>query len=84
MKVLSDPPCSYLPIASRSSLTISNCLSTISHNDIAKMDAKLDVLDASLLRNYWSQMQSLEQAGAFITAVAVVVLTYVLYNVCFR
>ncbi|EPE04117.1 phenylacetate 2-hydroxylase [Ophiostoma piceae UAMH 11346] len=44
------------------------------------MDAKLDILDVSLLRNYWAQMQSHEQAGAFVSAVVVVVLTYVLYN----
>jgi phenylacetate 2-hydroxylase len=44
------------------------------------MDTKLDILDASLLRNYWTRMQSHEQAGAFVTAAVVVVLTFVIYN----
>ncbi|EFX01334.1 phenylacetate 2-hydroxylase [Grosmannia clavigera kw1407] len=47
------------------------------------MDAKFDTLSVSLLKNYWTQFQEHEQASTIATAVAVVVLTYVLYNVMY-
>lgn len=45
------------------------------------MDTKFDTLPASLLGQYWKQIQSHEQAGTIVTAIAVVALTFVLYNV---
>ncbi|CAK7231998.1 hypothetical protein SCUCBS95973_008112 [Sporothrix curviconia] len=44
---------------------------------------KFDSIDAGVLGHYWRRMQSHEQAGSVLTAVAVVALTYVLYTVMY-
>ncbi|CAK7206107.1 hypothetical protein SEUCBS139899_008891 [Sporothrix eucalyptigena] len=44
---------------------------------------KFESINAGLLGQYWQQMESHEQAGSVLTAIAVVALTYVLYTVMY-
>lgn len=44
---------------------------------------KFESINAGLLGHYWRQVQSHEQAGSVLTAIAVVALSYVLYTVSF-
>ncbi|CAK7264678.1 hypothetical protein SEPCBS57363_001202 [Sporothrix epigloea] len=44
---------------------------------------KFEIINAGLLGHYWRQMQSHEQSGSILTAVAVVVLSYILYTIMY-